>query len=102
MIATYRVKFGGRLVPGYDRQRVCVNLAQAEGLDQAALDQWFSGSETVLAEGLGFDKAIELRERYARLGALCELEAEHQAAAFTPTFQPAADFESPGATSAAG
>ena len=92
MIATYRVKFGGRLVPGYERERVCANLAQAEGLDQAVLDQWFSGGETVLAAGLSFDRAIELRERYAKQGALCELEAEHRAAAFTPTFESAADF----------
>lgn len=77
MIATYRVRFGGRLVPGYALDQVRDKLMHHEGFDQARLDTWFAAGGTVLSTGLSFEAAIELRERYARQGALCEIEAEN-------------------------
>lgn len=85
-MAGYCVIFNGRLVFGYEVEEVRLNLEREEAFDQQRLDEWFGGEAVVVAAGLGFEDAIELRERYAVLGAVCDIMAEQSPATVTSFF----------------
>ena len=82
-MAGYCVIFNGRLVFGYEVEEVRQNLEREEAFDQQRLAEWSSGEAVVVAAGLNFEDAIELRERYAVLGAVCDIMAEQAPAAVT-------------------
>lgn len=70
----YRVVFNGRILSGHDVERVKRNLAHIFNLSEGTVENLFSGRRVVVKRDIRYEKALALKAKFTKAGALCEIQ----------------------------
>jgi hypothetical protein len=73
---TYKLLFEGRILSGFERERVMASVAGLLKTDADTTEQLFSGRRFTLANQLSLERAEAFRDRLAGVGARAAVEAE--------------------------
>ncbi len=77
---TFQIVFRGKILGGFDRDRVRANLAQLFKIDLTRVDALLDAPKTVLKTGLGKDAAARYQEALRQAGIMVAVIGESNAA----------------------